>query len=401
MPSVATILNNAPIACVLSQNDVDKGALYGKRLDPELPVKIYATYKVIKKIYDYSPVVLPVNATGSIQITAIGNVGDDIQVLVNDPFLGSISLGVYTQVSGDTDTTILAGHIAAELNSNGYGYYVTSATDTISITARLGIGSSINGGGRLTAIGSNTSEILAQALISGLALGSTGFVYTVTSAEPIAGIVTLASYTQQSSDSTLDILAASIMNAINIGVSGYYTQGVTATTFYILSRSGLGSSINGYNATISWNTSSTTSAFSGGAYAVTVIPHTITQFSGGVTGVELSTAIIATSNYLWELMGRYGIRALAYTGGGGGSVSPVTPDEVATPITIGSSDFTDATHWNKATYAGKPLVVFSNGIARYLTFSTEWGYTSTGIVILIAGFDSAVMDYTLVITIIR
>lgn len=52
MPTNAVILANAPIACVLAGNDVAKGSLFGKRIDPLLPQKIYSTYFVIKKIYD-------------------------------------------------------------------------------------------------------------------------------------------------------------------------------------------------------------------------------------------------------------------------------------------------------------------------------------------------------------
>ncbi len=50
----------------------------------------------------------------------------------------------------------------------------------------------------------------------------------------------------------------------------------------------------------------------------------ITNMSGGVTGIPPNPALVATSNYLWELMGRYGVQALKYTGGstGGGSVAP-------------------------------------------------------------------------------
>lgn len=55
MPDNATILNNAPIACVLAGNDISKGQLFGSKLDPQLPQKIYATYTIIKKIYDIDP----------------------------------------------------------------------------------------------------------------------------------------------------------------------------------------------------------------------------------------------------------------------------------------------------------------------------------------------------------
>lgn len=44
---------------------------------------------------------------------------------------------------------------------------------------------------------------------------------------------------------------------------------------------------------------------------------TIQQFSGGVTEVAPSAQLVANSNYLWEIMGRWGIQAMRYTGGGG------------------------------------------------------------------------------------
>lgn len=52
MPTNAFILQNAPISCVLAGNDVSKGALFGQRIDPMIATKIYATYFIIKKIYD-------------------------------------------------------------------------------------------------------------------------------------------------------------------------------------------------------------------------------------------------------------------------------------------------------------------------------------------------------------
>lgn len=110
------------------------------------------------------------------------------------------------------------------------------------------------------------------------------------------------------------------------------------------------------------------------------------------------------ANYLIWLIGYYGQQAQAIIdGGGGGSVIPIPPaGDVPTPITISGGDFANATDWEYPPYAGKPVTVFSNGIARYLTGGgVEWEYISTGIRITQAGFDSSSLDYTLVITIIR
>lgn len=401
MPSVSTILGLAPVACVLAYNDVDRGALFGARVDPKLPIKIYATYRVIKKIYDYSPVTAPVNATGHDQINAIGNNGDNIEVFVNDPILGSILLGSYTKVSGDTDTTILATHIASALNSNAFGYYVTSSTNTISITARLGLGSAINGGGRLTAIGNTTSENPAKVILLP-ALVSTGTVFFVMVADPISGTITIATYTQQVTDTTNDILISNLISTINAGVSGYSALPYSTTGLYIYARPGLGSTINGNAGTISWGSSSTGNFFFGGINAVNVIPNTVTQFSGGVTGVGYSTALIATSNYLWELMGMWGILAMAYGGGTPGQVTPVTPIvPYIYPFMITSSDF----EADGKTYINNGIQLLDNLSLFINEFSNQWlvqgaetfSRTSTGFIINIPGFDANTQTWDIMV----
>jgi hypothetical protein len=55
MPTPTIILRNAPISVVLASNEVAKGTLFGQRLDPSLPEKIYAIYIPIKKIFDIDP----------------------------------------------------------------------------------------------------------------------------------------------------------------------------------------------------------------------------------------------------------------------------------------------------------------------------------------------------------
>lgn len=145
MPTVDTILNNAPVACVLAGNEIDKGILYGKRLDPLLPQKIYITYTIIKKIYDSSGISAAVNAIGSLTVTDIGNDGDMIEVDINDPYFGGITLGTYTKVTADSTATILAASIANALQSNMYGYAASSTGANVYITARAGLGSTING----------------------------------------------------------------------------------------------------------------------------------------------------------------------------------------------------------------------------------------------------------------
>lgn len=152
MPSVSEILDAAPAACVLANNDLDRGQLYGRRLDSLLPQKIYATYFVIKKIYDNSGVVAGVTATAVITILDIGANGDEIEIFVDDPDLGSISLGSYTKQSTDIDGTTLATNISNVINGNTYGYSSSSSLEFISIVARPGLGSDINGGNNLSVV---------------------------------------------------------------------------------------------------------------------------------------------------------------------------------------------------------------------------------------------------------
>lgn len=122
---------------------------------------------------------------------------------------------------------------------------------------------------------------------------------------------------------------------------------------------------------------------------------------GNMGGAQSAQSLREVANYLVWLTGMFGQQAEAIiSGGGGGSVIP-GGGEVPTPITISGSDFATTTDWNYAPYAGKNVTVFSNGIARYLYYLTEWVYIPTGIRITIPDFDSSLMDYTMVITIIR
>jgi hypothetical protein len=89
-------------------------------------------------------------AVGTITFTTVGEDDGSIEVLVNDPVFGSISLGTYIKTSSDTSTVILAANVANTLSNNSYGYPVASNGSAVFITARSGLGTSINGGGRLT-----------------------------------------------------------------------------------------------------------------------------------------------------------------------------------------------------------------------------------------------------------
>lgn len=114
-----------------------------------------------------------------------------------------------------------------------------------------------------------------------------------------------------------------------------------------------------------------------------------------------NSTLQGTANYLYALCAPFNLKAEYVISQGSGG-TPVTPiGTIATPKIIYGSDFSTATDWAYLPYANKNLTVFSNGIADYLEYGTQWIYIPTGIRIIMPGFDSALMDYFMVITIIR
>lgn len=99
--------------------------------------------------------------------------------------------------------------------------------------------------------------------------------------------------------------------------------------------------------------------------------------------------------YLWELMGPYGVKAMAYSGGGGVVPSP-TPTQ-GFPIYITQANFTTATFYPNTNLLGNNIIVFLNEINRYLIPNTEFTWNSLGLTITMDGFDASTFDYNLVI----
>lgn len=109
-----------------------------------------------------------------------------------------------------------------------------------------------------------------------------------------------------------------------------------------------------------------------------------------------------TANYLYTLCAPFNTEAsyiLAH-GTGGGAVSPVNPSLGTYLIPIMSVDFTNATEYDNPLIVGKQLEIFWNDIPRYLN-SDEYGMTSTGIEILVPGFDATINNYTFKIYIVN
>lgn len=79
-----------------------------------------------------------VNMVGQIAFSEIGEVGEGLAILVNDPLRGSISLGTYYHQPGDTTTAIFTANVASALSQNNYGYTISVVGGVINVTAPQG-----------------------------------------------------------------------------------------------------------------------------------------------------------------------------------------------------------------------------------------------------------------------
>ncbi len=251
--------------------------------------------EVTEPVVDYNAAQPAVDATAGITINAVPANGYNIEVLVNDPDLGGISLGSYIKGSGDTTIPILAASIAAALASNSNAYGVIAINDFIKITARTGLGSSINGN-NLSVTANITAARNAQAFFGFPSPVSTGTVFTTTVVDPNLGTITLAVYTQQAGDTTPAIFNANFMASLNANTHNYTTTLYLTTGFYLVAPTGYGSSINGNNATIKQGSSSQLANFLNGVDATGIIPNTLTQFIGGAA--QMIPVIMQTSRRL-------------------------------------------------------------------------------------------------------
>lgn len=147
MNTIEDIIKIAKVSQYLIQNDIIDKGLYGGGTDLLLPRKIYNIRKSLEWAYGYN--IEEVKATGTITVDTVGDVGDTIEVFVNDPFLGTISLGVYELDDSDTTVNIIASHISNAIANNLYGYTTSVNNNIITITAAAGTGALINGGNNL------------------------------------------------------------------------------------------------------------------------------------------------------------------------------------------------------------------------------------------------------------
>lgn len=150
--SIDRIIEIADMSIPLSADYEISGELYGKRLATTAPETIAIVADALRWHWEGFPDIPEVRATASITIDTVGDVGDNIAVTVNDPFLGVISLGNYTLTSGDTTINLIATHLGAVLFNNQYGYAISVYQNVITIEAAEGTGALINGNNLLVTI---------------------------------------------------------------------------------------------------------------------------------------------------------------------------------------------------------------------------------------------------------
>lgn len=368
--SVSTIIDLAKKSQYLALVDIANGGLYGGGIDQRLPQKIYWNRKSVERVQDLDGIYSEVRATATITIDVIGATGVTYEVLVDDPDLGEISLGTYTQAGGDTTPAILAASIRAELATNAYDYEISVDGAIITITAPVGYGGDINGNNRLSVDASDIPETKASFTynannLTGITIGET---ISILVEYPSEEYTEIATYTKQSGDNVAIILSPRLVSAINSNTEGYTATDLGDGTFRVTAATGQGASINGLMFQFQWppfGNSSTT--FSGGVSASDGIQSTLTQFSGGVTATTGDTNLRKCANYLYWLCGGYALKAQGISGTGG--VAPIVANfDLPAPydFTVTNTSFIIAGQQSKSitNFVGYNILLIRGGIVQ-------------------------------------
>jgi hypothetical protein len=141
-PTISEIIDIANISQYLASRDVAFDGIFNwGSLDKDLPLKIYDVREAVEwaNNEDYSAQ----SATAIFFIGGSIHEGDTIEVFVEDPIEGLISIGFYELTQSDTTYSIIATNLAAAINL--YGYSAVSINDAVVVTAPLSAGSLLNG----------------------------------------------------------------------------------------------------------------------------------------------------------------------------------------------------------------------------------------------------------------
>jgi hypothetical protein len=142
--NINEVIRIADLSTPLALNYNEEGALFGPRLNKTNALTILMVADALRWQWESLPTRTAVSATGTIEINTLGELGDNITVYVNDPVLGTITLGSYTIDPSDTTLDNTAQHIANVLATNPYGYSISVVNNVITILAPASYGSTIN-----------------------------------------------------------------------------------------------------------------------------------------------------------------------------------------------------------------------------------------------------------------
>ena len=111
--------------------------------------------------------------------------------------------------------------------------------------------------------------------------------------------------------------------------------------------------------------------------------------------------LVPVCNYLWEIMGRYGVAAQQYTGGGG-SVAPITPPQTAVYPFIITQDYFESdgiTYINTDMGVTDIVSIFPDQYTQQwlLEGAETFERTATGFIVRIPGFDANSQTWTIMV----
>ena len=108
-------------------------------------------------------------AVATLVASATGSVGDLVTINVTEPSLiGTNVVSIpYTRKTSDTTDILLASSIANTINSSGTGYTSVAIGATISVTARAGMGASLNSGTPVAIVDGGTAAVTISAQFTG------------------------------------------------------------------------------------------------------------------------------------------------------------------------------------------------------------------------------------------
>lgn len=109
-------------------------------------------------------------ATAVLVAGATGSVGDIVTINISEPAVGggvNIVSIPYVRQTSDTTSTLLATDVSNAINASGTGYTSTATGATISVSARPGMGASLNSGSPISIVESGTAAVTVSSQFTG------------------------------------------------------------------------------------------------------------------------------------------------------------------------------------------------------------------------------------------